>query len=96
MYCFPDNVKNLTTMKRRNFLTTSAGASLLSNQVSAAVARNAKKNLILVGTGSRGTSFLGKRIVDIPTYAKVCANVTDSLQAVTRYHFRQMEPYFLS
>ncbi|MDO8952707.1 MAG: Gfo/Idh/MocA family oxidoreductase, partial [Draconibacterium sp.] len=55
-------------MKRREFLTTTAGvavgASLLTNPVSAAVSQAAKKRLVLVGVGDRGTSFWGKRIVD--------------------------------
>lgn len=55
-------------MKRRNFIAASAGiaagTSILSNPVGAAVAGNNKKKVVLVGTGSRGTSFWGKRIVD--------------------------------
>ena len=55
-------------MKRRNFLTTTAGiaagASLLSNPVTAAVAGAAKKRIALVGTGVRGIGFWGKRVVD--------------------------------
>jgi len=55
-------------MKRRNFLTTTAGmaagASLLSNPVAAAVAGASKKKIALVGTGVRGTGFWGKRVVD--------------------------------
>ena len=55
-------------MKRRNFLTTTAGmaagASLLGNPVAAAVAGASKKRLALVGTGVRGTGFWGKRVVD--------------------------------
>jgi predicted dehydrogenase len=55
-------------MKRRNFLTTTAGiaagASFLSNPVAAAVAEASKKKLALVGTGVRGVGFWGKRVVD--------------------------------
>jgi predicted dehydrogenase len=55
-------------MKRREFITTTAGvaagAAVLSGPVSAAVAGAAKKRLALVGTGDRGTSFWGKRIVE--------------------------------
>jgi len=55
-------------MKRRNFLTTTAGAaagiSLLSSPVGAAVAGNAKKRIAVVGTGIRGIGFWGKRIID--------------------------------
>ncbi|MDD4756132.1 MAG: Gfo/Idh/MocA family oxidoreductase [Prolixibacteraceae bacterium] len=55
-------------MKRRNFLTTTAGiaagATFLSNPVTAAVAGASKKKLALVGTGVRGTGFWGKRVVD--------------------------------
>ncbi len=55
-------------MKRRNFISSTAGAavgaSVLSNPLSAAVSSAAKRRLVLVGTGSRGTSFWGKRIVD--------------------------------
>jgi predicted dehydrogenase len=55
-------------MKRRDFLTASAGltvgATLLSNPVSSAIAAAPRLKLALVGTGSRGISFWGKRIVD--------------------------------
>lgn len=56
-------------MKRRDFLTTTAGAtvgaSMLTNPVRAAVAeKGEKRRICLVGTGDRGTSFWGKRIVD--------------------------------
>lgn len=67
-------------MKRRDFLTTSAGvavgASVLSNPVSAAVSKASKRRLVLVGTGVRGTSFWGKRIVenygDITEFVGLC------------------------
>ena len=54
-------------MKRRDFLTASAGAavgaSVLSNPVSAAISqKNTKRKICLVGTGVRGTSFWGRRI----------------------------------
>jgi predicted dehydrogenase len=55
-------------MKRRNFITTTAGAaagaSLLSGPVGATIASQAKKKLAMVGTGIRGISFWGKRVVD--------------------------------
>lgn len=55
-------------MKRRDFLTTSAGvaagASLLSSPVGAAVASQKKKRVVMVGTGVRGIGFWGKRVVD--------------------------------
>ncbi len=55
-------------MKRRKFIASTAsiaaGATLLSNPLSATVAAAAKKRLVLVGVGDRGTSFWGKRIVD--------------------------------
>lgn len=55
-------------MKRRHFIATTAsiaaGASLLSNPLGATVAAAPKRRLALVGTGDRGTSFWGKRIVD--------------------------------
>lgn len=55
-------------MKRRDFITTTAGVavgtSVLTNPVGAAMAPAAKKRLALVGVGDRGTSFWGKRIVD--------------------------------
>ena len=55
-------------MKRRNFLSTTAGiaagATILSNPVSAAFAGASKKRLALVGTGIRGTGFWGKRVID--------------------------------
>lgn len=67
-------------MKRRNFITTTAGftagASLLSNPLAAAVNAGSKRRLVLVGTGSRGTSFWGKRIVDnysdLVTFVGLC------------------------
>jgi predicted dehydrogenase len=55
-------------MKRRNFLATAAGAAMgatvLSNPVGATVAGNAKKRIVLVGTGVRGTSFWGRNLVE--------------------------------
>jgi len=55
-------------MKRRNFITTTAGAAMgatvLSNPVGATVAGNAKKRIVLVGTGVRGTSFWGRNLVE--------------------------------
>ncbi|HZH73762.1 MAG TPA: Gfo/Idh/MocA family oxidoreductase [Mariniphaga sp.] len=55
-------------MKRRDFLTTTAGmaagASLLTTPVGAAINRQAKKKLAMVGTGVRGINFWGKRVVD--------------------------------
>lgn len=67
-------------MKRRDFLTTSAGAavgvSVLSNPVSAAISKESKRKIALVGTGVRGTSFWGKTIVenygDIVEYVGLC------------------------
>ena len=55
-------------MKRRDFLTTTAGAaagtSLLSTPAGAAFSSQSKKRLALVGAGVRGTGFWGRRIVD--------------------------------
>ena len=55
-------------MKRRDFLTTTAGAtagvSMISSPVGAAVSAGSKKRVVLVGTGIRGVGFWGKRIVD--------------------------------
>ncbi len=55
-------------MKRRDFLTTTAGvaagASLISNPVGAAVTRQSKLKIAMVGTGVRGIGFWGKRVVD--------------------------------
>jgi predicted dehydrogenase len=55
-------------MKRREFLTTTAGAAvgatILANPVSAAVSAATKRKLVLVGTGIRGTTFWGKTIID--------------------------------
>jgi predicted dehydrogenase len=55
-------------MKRRDFLTTTAGmaagATIISNPIGAAVARQAKLKIAMVGTGVRGISFWGKRVVD--------------------------------
>ncbi|SHI86857.1 Oxidoreductase family, C-terminal alpha/beta domain [Tangfeifania diversioriginum] len=67
-------------MKRRNFLTTSAGvaagATVLSSPVGAAVSAQRKKRLALVGTGIRGTGFWGKRVVenysDIVEFVGLC------------------------
>lgn len=67
-------------MKRRNFISTTAGAAVgatvLSNPVSAAVSGATKKRICLVGTGDRGTSFWGKRIVnnysDILEFVGLC------------------------
>jgi predicted dehydrogenase len=55
-------------MKRREFLSTTAGAaagaSLLANPLTAAVQAKSKKKLAMVGTGVRGIGFWGKRVVD--------------------------------
>lgn len=55
-------------MKRRDFITTTAGAtigaSLLSGNIGAAVTGQKKKRVVLAGTGIRGTGFWGKRIVE--------------------------------
>ncbi len=55
-------------MKRRDFLTTTAGAAagatLISNPVGAAVTRQSKRKIAMVGTGVRGIGFWGKRVVD--------------------------------
>jgi predicted dehydrogenase len=55
-------------MKRREFLTTTAGAAvgatILANPVSAAVSAATKRKLVLVGTGIRGTTFWGKTIIE--------------------------------
>jgi predicted dehydrogenase len=55
-------------MKRREFLSTTAGvaagASLLSNPLAAAVQAKTKKKLAMVGTGVRGIGVWGKRVVD--------------------------------
>jgi predicted dehydrogenase len=55
-------------MKRREFLSTTAGAaagaSLLSNPLAASVQAKTKKKLAMVGTGIRGIGFWGKRVVD--------------------------------
>lgn len=80
-------------MKRRNLIATSAGvaasASLLSNPVSAAVAGNTKKKLVLVGTGSRGTSFWGKRVVDnysdLVTFVGLCDINPGRLELAKKY-----------
>jgi predicted dehydrogenase len=67
-------------MKRRDFLSATAGAavgaSILSNPVGAAVSKATKKRLVLVGTGVRGTSFWGRNIVrnygDITEFVGLC------------------------
>ncbi len=55
-------------MKRRNFLKTTAGAAVgatvLTNPVSASVAGKAKKRIVMVGTGVRGTSFWGRNVIE--------------------------------
>jgi len=55
-------------MKRREFLSTTAGAAagatLLSTPLAAAVKAKNKKKLAMVGTGVRGIGFWGKRVVD--------------------------------
>lgn len=55
-------------MERRAFLTKTAGvataASLLSNPVGAAITRQAKRKIAMVGTGVRGIGFWGKRVVE--------------------------------
>jgi predicted dehydrogenase len=55
-------------MKRREFLSTTAGiaagASLLSSPVAAAVTARGKMKLAMVGTGVRGIGFWGKRVID--------------------------------
>jgi predicted dehydrogenase len=80
-------------MKRRNFLTTSAGvaagATVLSSPVGAAVAGQRKKRLALVGTGIRGTGFWGKRIVenygDIVEFVGLCDINPGRLEFATKY-----------
>ncbi|MBN1985978.1 MAG: Gfo/Idh/MocA family oxidoreductase [Prolixibacteraceae bacterium] len=67
-------------MKRRDFLSATAGAavgaSILSSPVGAAVSKATKKRLVLVGTGVRGTSFWGRNIVrnygDITEFVGLC------------------------
>ena len=55
-------------MKRRDFLTTTAGmaagASIISNPLGAAVSGQNKKKIAMIGTGVRGIGFWGKRVVD--------------------------------
>lgn len=55
-------------MERRAFITKTAGiataAAILPGQVGAAVSRQAKKKVAMVGTGVRGIGFWGKRVVD--------------------------------
>lgn len=67
-------------MKRREFLTTTvgatAGAAVFSNPLNASVAKAPKRRLALVGTGVRGISFWGKRIIenygDITEFVGLC------------------------
>lgn len=67
-------------MKRRDFITTTAGVAagtaLFSNPLSAAMAQAPKRRLVLVGAGDRGTSFWGQRIVenynDIVEFVGIC------------------------
>ena len=80
-------------MKRRNFITAAAGiaagASMLANPVGAAIAQKNKKRLVLVGTGSRGTSFWGKRIVDnysdLITFVGLCDINPGRLELAKKY-----------
>ena len=80
-------------MKRRDFLSTTAGvavgATVLTNPVSAAVASKTKKKICLVGTGVRGTSFWGKRIVenysDILEFVGLCDINPGRLEWATNY-----------
>lgn len=55
-------------MERRAFITKTAGiataASLMSNPVGAAVTRQPKRKIAMVGTGVRGIGFWGKRVTD--------------------------------
>lgn len=54
-------------MKRRDFLTTTGVAlagSVISQPASAIYATKTKKRLALIGTGTRGTMFWGKTVVD--------------------------------
>ena len=67
-------------MKRRDFITTTAGVAagtaLFSNPLSAAMTQAPKRRLVLVGAGDRGTSFWGQRIVenynDIVEFVGIC------------------------
>ena len=67
-------------MKRRDFITTTAGVAagtaLFSNPLSAAMVQAPKRRLALVGAGDRGTSFWGQRIVenysDIVEFVGIC------------------------
>ena len=80
-------------MKRRDFLSTTAGAavgaSVISNPVGAAVAGKTKRRLVLVGTGVRGTSFWGKRIVqnygDITEFVGLCDINPGRLELAKKY-----------
>ncbi|MDD4108992.1 MAG: Gfo/Idh/MocA family oxidoreductase [Prolixibacteraceae bacterium] len=75
-------------MKRRDFLSTSAGAaagfSLISNPVGASVAGKAKLKLAMVGTGVRGTGFWGSRVManygDIVEFVGLCDINTGRLE----------------
>ena len=67
-------------MKRRNFLKSTAGATvaatMLTNPVSATIASKSKRRIALVGTGVRGTSFWGRTVIerygDIVEYVALC------------------------
>lgn len=80
-------------MKRRDFLSSTAGAAVaatvLSNPVSAAVASAPKRRVVLVGTGIRGTSFWGRRIVqnysDIIEYVGLCDINPGRLEYAKKY-----------
>lgn len=80
-------------MKRRDFISATAGiaagTSLIANPVGAAITQQNKKRVVLVGTGSRGTSFWGKRIVDnysdIVTFVGLCDINPGRLELAKKY-----------
>ena len=80
-------------MERRKFLTATAGmaagASLLPGPLGAAVTAAKKKKLAMVGTGIRGISFWGKRVIDnykdIIEFAGLCDINPGRLELARKY-----------
>jgi len=86
---------NINDLTRRKFITTTGtllAGTLVTNPVSALIPQNgvlAKKRLVMVGTGIRGTSFWGRRLVeaygDLVSFVGLCDINPGRLDYAKRY-----------